>query len=166
MVDTFVLLWLPSSGDELQGIKRGIVELADVVVVTKADGERAVAAERAAADLQAALRYLAPSTPGWTTPVIATSALENRHIETVWEAIERHRRVLVERGELERRRGAQAVRGMWSAVEWELWRRLRSDPVVRAQASLLEREVETGRLPPSVAARRVLEALVARCPDG
>src|SRR5690606_36315096 len=76
MVDSFVLLWLPSSGDELQGIKRGIVELADVVVVNKADGERVPAAERAAAEIAAALRYLAPATPGWTTPVLTASALE------------------------------------------------------------------------------------------
>jgi LAO/AO transport system kinase len=159
MVDTFVLLWLPSSGDELQGIKRGIVELADIIVVSKADGERAAAAERAAADVEAALRYLAPTTPGWTSPVIVTSALEGRNVDAVWDAIERHRAALEARGVLGKRRAAQAVRGMWAAVERELVRRARQAPAVRTRAAELEREVEAGRLPPSIAAARLLDAL-------
>lgn len=158
MVDTFVLLWLPSSGDELQGIKRGIVELADVVVVNKADGERIAAANRAAAELRGALHYLAPSTPGWTTPVITASALEGTHVAEVWSAIEAHRTALERDGELERRRREQDVAAMWRAVESELVRRAHARPDVRALAKQLEREVAEGRLPSAVAAARLVDA--------
>ncbi|UJR80579.1 methylmalonyl Co-A mutase-associated GTPase MeaB [Sandaracinus amylolyticus] len=158
MVDTFVLLWLPSSGDELQGIKRGIVELADVVVVNKADGERIPAAERASSELSGALRYLAPATPGWATPVLTASALEGTNVDAVWRAIEGHRATLERDGELERRRSAQEIAAMWSAVESELRHRLHLDPAVRALASQLEREVASRAIPPAVAASRIVDA--------
>ena len=161
MVDTFVLLWLPSSGDELQGIKRGIVELAEVVVVNKADGERVKAAERAAAELSAALRYVAPATPGWTTPVLTASALEGTNVEAVWRAIEDHRRALSRGGGLQMRRGAQEISAMWSAVESELRHRLHTDPRVRTLAAQLEREVAARTIPATVAAARVLDAFTS-----
>lgn len=159
MVDTFALLWLPSSGDELQGIKRGIVELADVVVVNKADGERVAAAERAAAELSAALRYLAPSTEGWAVPVRTASALEGRGVDEVWSAIESHRAHLERTGQLASRRRAQEVAAMWRAVELELVRRVHARDDLRALAASLEREVASGALPAAVAASRIVAAV-------
>ncbi|MDQ3036822.1 MAG: methylmalonyl Co-A mutase-associated GTPase MeaB [Myxococcota bacterium] len=158
VVDTFVLLWLPSSGDELQGIKRGIVELADLVVVNKADGERIAAAELAAADIAGALRYLAPATPGWQTPVLTASALEGTRIDAVWSAIEQHRALLAKDDALTRRRSAQEIDAMWSAVDAELLQRVRADERVRALAAQLEREVAGHRLPAAVAAARIVDA--------
>jgi LAO/AO transport system kinase len=152
MVDTFVLLWLPSSGDELQGIKRGIVELADVVVINKADGERKAAAERAAAEVSAALRYLEPTAPGWRTPVLTASALEGTNVAAVWDAITSHRGLLERAALLEPRRREQEVAAMWRAVDAEALRGLRAS----TRAARLEAEVRAGRLPTTVAARRIL----------
>jgi LAO/AO transport system kinase len=156
MVDTFVLLWLPSSGDELQGIKRGIVELADVVVVNKADGERVTAAERARAELSAALRYLAPTAPGWSTPVLTASALEGKHIDATWTAILAHRDALGA-GLAEKRR-EQDVAAMWTAADSELVRRAHASRSVRALADSLERDVASGKIPPAIAAARIVDA--------
>ena len=161
MVDTFLLLWLPSSGDELQGIKRGIIELADVVVVNKADGERATAAQRAAAEVSAALRYLAPTHPRWTTPVLTASALEGHGIREVWSAIEAHRATLESDGALGQRRAEQEVRAMWRAVDAEIVRRARVAPALTAASAALEADVRAGTLPASVAAERLL---AASCP--
>jgi LAO/AO transport system kinase len=163
MVDSFVLLVGPAAGDELQGIKRGIMELADVVVVTKADGELEAAAAATAADYANALRLIAPKSDalaaaGWTVPVVMCSAALPRGIDEVWDAVGRHRIVLAASGELVRRRGAQAKAWMWAEIGTALLDRLRADPAVAAEAAALEAEVEAGQLPAPVAAARVIDA--------
>lgn len=159
MVDTFVLLWLPSSGDELQGIKRGIVELADLVVVNKADGERIAAAQRAALEIKSALRYLAPATPEWRTPVLTASAQEGTYIDAVWSTIRAHRAHLEQEGRLTTKRREQDIRAMWVAIESELLERARARTEVRGLASHLEAEVAAHRLPATVAAARMVAAM-------
>jgi LAO/AO transport system kinase len=163
MVDTFVLLVAPAGGDELQGIKRGIMELADAVVVTKADGELEAAAAATAADYANALRLIAPKSDalaaaGWVVPVVTCSAALGRGIEDVWSAIGRHRIVLGASGELDRRRAAQARAWMWDEIGAALLDRLRGDPAAATMAAELEAEVEAGRVPAPVAAARVLDA--------
>jgi LAO/AO transport system kinase len=166
MVDTFVLLVPPASGDELQGIKRGIMELADVVVVTKADGALEVAANATAADYANALHLLRPKSEalalaGWTVPVVTCSSTLPRGIDDVWTAIEQHRAALVASGELGRRRAAQARDWMWAELGTALLERLRADPAAAAEAARLEAEVEAGRVPAPLAAARVLDAFGA-----
>jgi LAO/AO transport system kinase len=163
MVDTFVLLVGPAAGDELQGIKRGIMELADVVVVTKADGDLEAAAAATAADYANALRLIAPKSDalaeaGWVVPVVTCSAVLPRGIDDVWAAIGRHRLVLSASGELVRRRAEQARAWMWSEIGTALLDRLRADPTAAAEARRLEAEVEAGEVPAPVAAARVLDA--------
>jgi LAO/AO transport system kinase len=166
MVDTFVLLVPPASGDELQGIKRGIMELADVVVVTKADGALEVAANATAADYANALHLLRPKSEalalaGWTVPVVTCSSTLPRGIDHVWTAIQQHRAALVASGELGRRRAAQARDWMWAELGTALLERLRADPAAAAEAERLEAEVEAGRVPAPLAAARVLDAFGA-----
>ena len=163
MVDTFVLLVGPGGGDELQGIKRGIMELADVVVVTKADTQLEAAARATAADYSNALRLLRPKSEalgaaGWIVPVVTCSAVLPRGIDDVWAAIDRHRVVLAASGELERRRAAQALDWMWAEIGSALLERLRDDPAAAAEAARLEAQVEAGQVPAPIAAARVLDA--------
>jgi LAO/AO transport system kinase len=155
MVDTFVWLTIPNAGDELQGIKRGVLELAEVVVVNKADGERRLAAERAAHELRSAFHYLPRTHACWPTPVLLASALEGVGVEQVWATILRHREALGAEGELERRRREQRRRAMWSDLEHGLVRMLREHPALHALLLGLEREVVEGTKPPGLA---VLEA--------
>lgn len=117
LVDTLCLLLVPGTGDELQGIKRGLMEVADVVVVNKADGDRVNAANRARGDFRQALHMLPPSTPGWETPVLTASALEGTGLAEIWDAIEGHRAVLEESGLLEERRSRQREVWLDSMIE-------------------------------------------------
>lgn len=158
MVDVFLLLTLGGAGDELQGIKRGVMELADVVAVNKADGANAPAAERAAAELRQALHYMRPPHPGWTVPVLTVSARDGSRLDELWAELERHRAVLEAAGDLARRRQEQQLRWMWSLVEESLLQSLRDNPAVAALLPELEAAVRDGRLPPTRAARRLLAA--------
>ncbi|MBL8202051.1 MAG: methylmalonyl Co-A mutase-associated GTPase MeaB [Chromatiales bacterium] len=158
LTDLFLLLLLPGGGDELQGIKRGIVELADVIVVNKADGEMAAAAERAAADYRSALRFLRPRSARWAVPVATCSALEGRGIDRVWSLIGEFRATMTASGDLQANRAAQARRWLWSETAENLVARLREDPVVRQRIHVLEAAVSAGQISPRVAA----EQLVAR----
>jgi LAO/AO transport system kinase len=155
MVDVFVLLLAPAAGDELQGVKRGIVELADVVVVNKADGVLAPAAAQTAAAYANALHLVRPA----DVPVLTCSALEGTGIGDVWHAVEA--RVAADRasGELARRRAAQARDWMWADVTDTLAERLRADPAVRAELEHLEADVAAGRVSPAAAARQLLRRL-------
>jgi len=158
MTDLFLLLLLPGGGDELQGIKRGIVELADVIVVNKADGELAAAAERAAADYRSALRFLRPRSARWTVPVATCSAVEGRGIDRIWALIGEFRATMTASGDLQANRAAQARRWLWSETAENLMARLREDPAVRQRVVALEEAVSAGQISPRVAA----EQLVAR----
>ncbi len=158
LADMFILLLQPAGGDELQGIKRGIVELADLLVVNKADGELVAAANRAAADYRRALHLLRPSSPNWTVPVQQCSALTGRGIGEVWQTVGRYRATLGESGEIAARRAAQGRAAMWSELGERLMAELRAHPKVAALMAKVEREVTAGRVSPGAAARRLLEA--------
>jgi LAO/AO transport system kinase len=162
MVDCFLLLLAPGAGDELQGIKRGIVELADLVVVNKADGELLAAARRAMADYRAALQLLRPPTPAWTPEVLACSALREEGIDAVWQAVLRQRRALEDSGELAAKRRAQTRSWLWAEVQAGLQDALTTDPAIAGLLAHLEIAVDEGRLLPPQAAR----ALIARFRKG
>ena len=159
MVDTFVLLLAPAGGDELQGIKRGIMELADLVVVTKADGDLESAAAVTAADYTNALHLIRPKTDAWTAQVLTCSAITPRGVDEVWSAVEAHRAALGSSGDLERHRSEQARDWMWAEIGDGLLERLQAHPGAAAAAERLEAEVAAGRLPAPVAAARVLDEL-------
>jgi LAO/AO transport system kinase len=158
MVDVFLLLLAPAAGDELQGVKRGIVELADVVVVNKADGDLEAAARRTAADYANALHIVRPA-DGWVPEVLLCSALTGAGIDGVWDTVGRHQRVAAETGERERRRAEQAREWMWSEVTETLLERLRRDEHVASLIAPLEQDVERGAISPAAAARQILTAL-------
>lgn len=156
MTDTFLLLLAPAGGDELQGIKKGIVELADLLAVTKADGDFVAAAERARADYTGALAILAPGS-SWQPPVLTCSSATGLGIADVWQAVLRHREALGAEG-LAVKRSAQARRWMWREVEEGLVAALKADPEVARRLGPLEREVEAGRSTPAEAAQELLRA--------
>ncbi len=156
MTDSFLLLLAPAGGDELQGIKKGIVELADLLVVTKADGDLIPAAERARADYVAALAILA-SGAGWQPPVLSCSSATGQGVPEVWQAILRHRDAMGPEG-LAHKRSAQARRWMWREVEDGLLAALKADPEVAARLAPLERAVGAGRSTPAEAAQELLRA--------
>jgi LAO/AO transport system kinase len=156
MVDGFVLLLAPGGGDELQGIKRGIVELADLVVVTKADGELSAAARTAAADYGAALHLLRPESAAWTPEVLTCSAHDGQGIDQVWEALLRHRQALEASGELAAKRARQAQSWLWEEVKAGLLEELRSDPASAALLAGYEEAVGSGQMLPTRAARELV----------
>ena len=157
MTDLFLLLLVPGGGDELQGIKRGIVELADLVLVNKADGDLADAAERAVDAYRNALALLRPRTAGWEVPVAACSSLTGAGIAAAWDTMQRYRETLTASGELAARRAGQAGEWLWSETAETLLERLREHPGVRERLPELERAVRAGALPPTVGARRLIE---------
>jgi LAO/AO transport system kinase len=158
MVDFFLVLMIAGAGDELQGIKKGVLELADMIVVNKADGDNAPRARAAASDYQHALRLVQPASPSWSPPVLTCSALENVGLDTVWDQVELHRRKLTETGELDEKRRRQQVDWMWATVDDRLHAALHRHPRVRRLAPGLERDVRAGRITPTLAAERLLEA--------
>jgi LAO/AO transport system kinase len=161
MVDVFVLLLSPGTGDDLQGVKRGIVELADVVVVTKADGDLAAAAERSQVDYANALHFLRPRTEGWSVQVERVSALLGAGIDQVWAIVEEHQATLAASGALDARRAEQARDWMWSEVNDGLVDALASDPAVGAEMHALEDDVRAGTISPTAAAQRILRRFLA-----
>jgi LAO/AO transport system kinase len=156
MVDLFLLLLAPGGGDELQGIKRGIMELADLVVVNKADGELLKPARLAASDYASALRMLRAKSPSWAAKVLLASALERSGIAEIWSAVEQHRQALEATGEIGRRRAEQAKAWLWSEVSESLTAGFRQHPAVAAALPGLEADVAAGRIAPSAAARMLL----------
>ncbi len=161
MVDMFLLLLLPGGGDELQGIKKGISEVADLLIVNKADAGMEAAARAAAAEYRSALRMLAPASKVWRPPVLTCSALEGRGLDKVWRTIGDYRAKMGESGELARRRAAQARSWMWNEVEETLLRRFKDHPEVARRLPELERAVTAGELPAAAAAHELLRAFLA-----
>ncbi len=161
MVDVFVVLALPGAGDELQGIKKGILEIADIIAVNKADGDNAKRAGQAAASLRAALHILTPASPNWSPPVLAVSGLSNVGLDRLWVEIGAHRATMQASGEFDERRAAQRVKWMWAMLEERLLDRLRSDPHVSSRIDALEAEVRAGRLAPTAAVEKIAPALGA-----
>ena len=161
MVDMFIVLLLPGGGDDLQGIKRGVIELADLIVVNKADGDLKATARRSAADYQHALRMLRSPTAGWTPEVSTCSAQTGEGILEIWDVVERFTKAGGEKG-IEKRRAEQARAWMWNEVGETLLAELKKHPEVRRLVGGLEREVEAGRATPAAASRLMLEAFHGR----
>jgi LAO/AO transport system kinase len=159
MVDSFLLLTIARTGDSLQGIKKGILELADVVAVNKADSGAERDARAAARELAGALHMMAPGAGDWRPPVLACSGRTGDGLAEVWAAVEKHRETLDATGELARKRAGQQVDWMWAMVRDRLLDRLRTDAGVRERLPELEREVRAGELTPTLAAETVLDLL-------
>lgn len=158
MVDTFLVLLLAGAGDQLQGIKKGVLEVADVLAVNKADGDGKRPASLAARDLEAALRFVARKDAGWQPPVLTCSAKTGDHVDRVWQRVLAHRASLEARGLLATRRSEQALLWTWAMVEQALMARLRGDAGVQAARAAVEDAVRAGTLTPTLAAERLLAA--------
>lgn len=156
MVDTFVFLTLARTGDQLQGIKKGVLELADIVVVNKADGEHAIEAKKAARELSGALRLIYPNDTLWRPPVLTMSALENNGVSEMWDTVLQHRAVLTEAGEFEAKRRRQQVDWMWAMVRDAVLDRVLNAPDVKASRADIEQQVREGTLTPALAAEQLL----------
>jgi LAO/AO transport system kinase len=162
MTDMFVLLLQPGGGDELQGIKRGIMELADLVLFNKADGELEKLARSSAAEFRHALRLLHPRSTHWQVEVRTCSAIEGDGIAEAWDTVLRHQEALASSGELQQRRAEQARAWMWAEVQDSLIADLREDPGVRDCLPDLEAAAAEGRLPAAAAAERLLDTYLKR----
>jgi len=160
IVDMFVLILPPAAGDELQGIKRGVVELADLVLVNKTDGELAAAARRSAADYANALRLLRPPLPEWQVVVRTISALEGTGIQEVWGDVARFRAALEQSGAWSRRRAEQARAALWSEIGDSLLDHFRAAPAVSQRLAAVEQEVMAGTRTSTAAARDLLAAFL------
>jgi LAO/AO transport system kinase len=158
MVDTFVFLTLARTGDQLQGIKKGVLELADIIVVNKADGNHALEAKKAARELAGAIRLIYPRDAVWLPPVLTMSALEGTGLDELWQTVEKHRRVLSDAGEFATRRRKQQVDWTWSMVRDTVLDRVLSHPAVREIKRDVERRVLDGELTPALAAQQILDA--------
>jgi len=161
MTDMFLVLLSPGGGDELQGMKRGIVELADLLLVNKADGEMAGPAERTVAEYRNALRLLRPRTSRWSPVVASCSALTGTGIGEAWEAIVAYREGLDKDDTLAARRATRAREWLWEEISENLLARLRSHPEVKRRIAKLEAAVSGGALPPPIAADELLEAFLS-----
>jgi len=164
MVDCFLLLTLARTGDQLQGIKKGVLELADVIAVNKADGDHEVPARKAARELAGALRLLRGHGDTWNPPVLTCSGLTGAGLDTLWEQVRRHHDVLSASGELAEKRRRQQVDWTWTMVRDTLLTRLSEHPGVRALTPSLEQQVADGELTPTLAAERILKEFAAE-PD-
>ncbi|KAB2913722.1 MAG: methylmalonyl Co-A mutase-associated GTPase MeaB [Hyphomicrobiaceae bacterium] len=151
MVDFFLVLLLAGGGDDLQGIKRGIIEIADMIAITKADGDNIARAKKAAAIYQGALSIIAPESPTWAPPVLTISSQENRGLEKLWAKILEHKDLMTASGEFQARRGAQAVDWMRDLLQQRLLAALQSDAAIAKRLHELEGDVRAGRRTPALA---------------
>jgi LAO/AO transport system kinase len=159
MTDFFLVLMVAGAGDELQGIKKGIVELADMIAINKADGDNIPRANRAAADFRSALHILQPRTPTWSPPVVTFSALTGDGIDGLWAKVLEHKAKMTASGELAEIRREQQVKWMWTMLEERLAARLRSDPAIRAKLRQAETQVAAGKLAPTLAVEEIAALL-------
>jgi LAO/AO transport system kinase len=159
MTDFFLVLMVAGAGDELQGIKKGIVEIADMVAVNKADGDNVARAKLAAADYRGAIHILVPQSPNWSPPVMTYSALTEDGISELWSQVMAHKEKMTGSGELASRRREQQVKWMWTMLEERLTARLRNDPIVRSKLRQLEAAVAAGKLAPTLAVEEIAQLL-------
>lgn len=159
MVDFFLVLMLAGAGDEIQGIKKGVLELADAVAINKADEDNVIKAQEARREYEKALRLLNPVSPTWSPPVMTCSALTLAGIEDIWKTVLKHRTLLSETGELQENRKKQAVDWMWALVEDGLKERFNSHGGIKQRLPALTRAVENGEIVPTVAASDMLGLL-------
>jgi len=160
MVDIFVVLMLAGAGDELQGIKKGVLELADLIAVNKADGDNVKKAKLAASDYRRAIRLMTPESKNWTPPVLTCSAAENTGLDELWGDILKHREIKMISGEREERRHEQQIRWMWSMISDRLLDQFKEAPDVRAKLADTTAAVKRGELPAAVAAEDLLETFL------
>jgi LAO/AO transport system kinase len=159
MTDFFLALMLPGAGDELQGIKKGLVELADMIAINKADGDNVKRANTAAAEYRSALHILTPRSEHWYPPVVTYSALTGHGIAELWQKVLDHRIAMNASSEFAARRREQQVKWMWSMLEGRMMARLRADAAIRAKVKKTEAEVADGKMTPAVAAEHIAEWL-------
>ncbi len=159
LTDFFLVLMLPGAGDELQGIKKGIIELADMIAVNKADGDGAERARAAAAEYRAALHILAPASSLWTPPVITVSGIANEGLDALWAHVRSHHDRLEARGEIAARRRRQDIKWMWAMIEERLHQRLHGDKEIRARIRSLEAMVGSGETSATHAAEEIAAIL-------
>jgi LAO/AO transport system kinase len=156
MVDFFLVLMLAGAGDELQGIKKGVLELADAIAITKADGDNVDKARQAARAYATALHMLAPVSPTWQPPVLTCSALAQDGVDAVWDTVIEHRERMQTSGEFDINRRAQALDWLQALVDEGLRERFLRHPEVRRQFPKFRRAVERGDMSPTVAAGELL----------
>ncbi|WP_119309896.1 methylmalonyl Co-A mutase-associated GTPase MeaB [Cohaesibacter haloalkalitolerans] len=161
MVDFFLVLMLPGAGDELQGIKKGVLEIADMIAVNKADGDGWARARKAAAQYRAALHIMTPVSKNWTPPVMTISGLANESLDKMWKQVEEHQQKLSATGELQEKRSGQQVRWMWSMLEDRMRALLHENASVKELLHQVEGQVEGGTLPASVAVEDVMAQLLS-----
>jgi len=159
MTDFFLVLMLPGAGDELQGLKKGVIELADMLAVNKADGDNITRAKAAAAEYRAALHIIGAGSELWTPPVVTFSALTGDGITELWAKVCEHHERTSAAGALAARRRAQQVKWMWAMLEERMMSRLKSDPSLRARLPKLEAAVAEGHISPAVAVEELAKAL-------
>ena len=159
MTDFFLVLMLPGAGDELQGLKKGIVELADMLAVNKADGDNLARANAAAAEYRAALHILVPRSSNWTPPVVTYSALTGDRIDDLWQHVLDHKERMNAAGELMARRREQQVKWMWAMLDERFMSRLKTDPALKAKLPRIEAAVGAGKLSPMLAVEEIGQAL-------
>jgi len=157
MTDTFMLLLQPAAGDDLQGIKRGIMELAEIVVINKADGELKDAAVRTAADYQNAIGLLRGPSQNWKVPVRTCSSLTGEGVEDLWELVKQHRRTMRDSGQWSERRQQQAEEWFWTETRELMIERMRENPILEKQLNQALEQVRADRVPSVVAARAVID---------
>ncbi len=162
MTDMFVLLLLPGGGDELQGIKRGIVELADLILVNKADGAMSLAAEQSVTDYRKALNFMHPRSDNWEVVVEACSALSGDKTADIWKLMMKYRESQTDIGALDNSRAEQARQWMWNEIGLDLTDRLKSSTQLRSRIDELEAAVTAGTLSPTTAADELVESFLGR----
>ena len=160
MVDLFLLLMLPNAGDELQGIKKGVLELADLVVINKSDGEQETLAKAAQSEYWKALHLLPSTKTSWTPQILRCSSLEKRGMDKIWDSVKSFRKELQNSGEWKKQRQTQTGKWMWSLVEEGLLTNFRNDPNIRKQIPELEKAVNSGKMLPTTAARKMLDTWI------
>lgn len=158
MVDFFLVLMLPGAGDELQGIKKGILEIADMIAVNKSDGDNALRAKMAAREYRNALHIMKPASPNWTPPVQICSGLHGQGLSEIWQQIEKYIQTLTATGELPERRRQQQLRWMWSMLEDRMMSALKNAPNVQPTLHRVEQDVLNGQLTPVLGVDTVLSA--------
>jgi LAO/AO transport system kinase len=159
MVDFFLVLMIAGAGDELQGIKKGVLELADAITVNKADGDNVDRAKMARQQYETAMHLLSPPSPDWSTPVLMCSSLTGTGLEEIWETVLKHRKIVEEKGELERKRHEQSRLWMWALVKEGMEEWFYKNAQVVNLLPLIEKEVVSGKITATTGAARILSFL-------
>lgn len=162
MVDFFLVLMIAGAGDELQGIKKGVLEVADAIIINKADGDNVMRAELARKEYETALHMLMPASPNWTVPVLTCSALEGLGIDTIWETVGKHKDALTASGEMAEKQRNQDLEWMDFLISEGLHQWFHSIPEVQQQLPVLKIDVAEKNISPTTAADKLLEILVAQ----